>query len=252
MRQSTLNNKEGLRFGMLLVVKRAPKKPGKKHVYWECLCDCGNTANVYTGYLGKPTRSCGCSARVHQAEARAGDEITGKKFGRLTILGFVPNAHGTRGKWRASCDCGKQILVFRSNLTKGNSASCGCLRNEINSLEPGEAAFNRLLSEYRAGAASRGYTWDLSPAEFRSLTSRPCHYCARPPSKVKRVKRKSDPGYTYSGIDREDNTIGYVVSNCVPCCMSCNISKGTYSVDEFLFNSLLIASHQLANLNPAQ
>lgn len=49
----------GNRYGRLTVNKVSYK--GKRGVYWECLCDCGNTKNVCSVELktGK-TKSCGC------------------------------------------------------------------------------------------------------------------------------------------------------------------------------------------------
>ena len=34
-------------------------KSGSK-AYWDCICDCGNTAVVESGNIGKGTVSCGC------------------------------------------------------------------------------------------------------------------------------------------------------------------------------------------------
>jgi len=56
-------------------------------------------------------------------------ELTGKKFGRLTVFGVT----GTKGKngqlrWNCQCECGKAIVVSGGNLKK--SKSCGCLTIE--------------------------------------------------------------------------------------------------------------------------
>lgn len=53
------NDLTGQRYGRLYVMYRAPNRNGK--VYWECMCDCGNTTQVQTFDLifGK-SRSCGC------------------------------------------------------------------------------------------------------------------------------------------------------------------------------------------------
>jgi hypothetical protein len=39
--------------------------------------------------------------------------------------------------------------------------------------------------------------------------------------------------YTYNGVDRIDNSIGYTKENCVPCCTICNWAKSNRGVDEF-------------------
>jgi 5-methylcytosine-specific restriction endonuclease McrA len=38
----------------------------------------------------------------------------------------------------------------------------------------------------------------------------------------------------YSGIDRKDSSKGYILSNVVSCCFTCNKAKGTMSEKEFL------------------
>ena len=38
----------------------------------------------------------------------------------------------------------------------------------------------------------------------------------------------------YNGIDRKDNNIGYIVSNCLPCCSWCNKAKLTNKYEDFL------------------
>jgi hypothetical protein len=53
----------GEKFNRLTVVKRVEGKL-KKHTYWECVCDCGNTTIVTSQKLkNEKTKSCGCYAR---------------------------------------------------------------------------------------------------------------------------------------------------------------------------------------------
>jgi hypothetical protein len=55
-------------------------------------------------------------------------DLTGQKFTRLTVTAYLgPDGHG-HTSYLALCDCGNQIKVFRGNLLKGTSRSCGCLR----------------------------------------------------------------------------------------------------------------------------
>lgn len=50
---------------------------------------------------------------------------TGFKFGLLTIVNREDGHKRTH--WKCVCDCGKTTLVSNSNLTAGNTKSCGCL-----------------------------------------------------------------------------------------------------------------------------
>lgn len=103
---------------------------------------------------------------------------------------------------------------------------------------PDSVAKSTLLSQYKHSAKRRGLLWELTDDQFFALTIQNCHYCEVPPSNVKKLTRKSgltlDMEYTYNGIDRVDNAIGYLPSNCVPCCDICNKAKRNMSLDMFM------------------
>ena len=52
-------------------------------------------------------------------------DITGKVFGRLTVLGLERKGKG-RTYWNCRCECGKEKVILKSNLMSGASGSCGC------------------------------------------------------------------------------------------------------------------------------
>lgn len=58
--------------------------------------------------------------------------LTGKKFGRLLVIGRSPTTFTASGQRRYNylclCDCGKEVSVFGGNMTHGNTRSCGCQR----------------------------------------------------------------------------------------------------------------------------
>jgi len=56
-------------------------------------------------------------------------DLTGRQFGRLTVLSRVPSARAT--VWLCRCDCGKQKAIRASTLIAGRSRSCGCLNQEV-------------------------------------------------------------------------------------------------------------------------
>lgn len=56
----------------------------------------------------------------------------GQKYGRLLVVEQLPSrGHGRGRKVICRCDCGKLTEVFVSNLTRGHTTSCGCLKAEI-------------------------------------------------------------------------------------------------------------------------
>lgn len=55
---------------------------------------------------------------------------TGNRYGRLVVIeraGSVPNGPA---RWLCKCDCGKEATVKGSDLRRGSTRSCGCLREE--------------------------------------------------------------------------------------------------------------------------
>ena len=61
-------------------------------------------------------------------------DLTGRKVGRLTVLGREGTYQRPSGNkeptWRCKCDCGNEVVVLSSNLKKKNTLSCGCLQTE--------------------------------------------------------------------------------------------------------------------------
>lgn len=60
--------------------------------------------------------------------ARA-DDLTGQRFGRLTVLERMENKGG-RVCWRCRCDCGRIHSATSHDLKAGKVKSCGCLRHD--------------------------------------------------------------------------------------------------------------------------
>jgi hypothetical protein len=57
-------------------------------------------------------------------------DLTGKTFGRLTVLRFGPYHENGRIRWVCQCTCGNQTLVTAKDLVNGHTKSCGCLFSE--------------------------------------------------------------------------------------------------------------------------
>lgn len=94
------------------------------------------------------------------------------------------------------------------------------------------------FSQYKTRAEPRGYNFELTIDQFSELINKPCHYCGTLPVIG-----------TLNGVDRKDNNIGYIVSNCLPCCKVCNWAKRTYSYEEFT-NWIHTASKHLIKSSP--
>lgn len=57
-------------------------------------------------------------------------DLTGQRFGRLTVVRSIHTDKKGRAMWLCKCDCGGEKEVSTYQLTSGNTKSCGCLRTE--------------------------------------------------------------------------------------------------------------------------
>lgn len=60
-------------------------------------------------------------------------DLSGQRFGRLTVIKRVENGNGGRARWLCRCDCGNEKTVLSGNLRSGDIQSCGCLWKELTS-----------------------------------------------------------------------------------------------------------------------
>lgn len=57
-------------------------------------------------------------------------DLTGQKFGRLTVIERAENNKNGSSQWVCRCECGNNKVVFIGNLKNGHTTSCGCLQRE--------------------------------------------------------------------------------------------------------------------------
>lgn len=81
------------------------------------------------------------------------------------------------------------------------------------------------LTTYRATAKKRGYIFEVTLGQMREFLAGECAYCGEKPT----------------GIDRVDNSLGYVEGNMVASCGVCNHMKWILSKDDFIAKCRQIA-----------
>jgi len=114
------------RFGHLVAIQEV-KREGKRKHYWLCKCDCGNETVVEESHLKDGhTKSCGC-----YRSKKGLKDLTGQRFGRLTVVRRVVGEDGKNNCWECRCDCGNICICRQTNLRSGTTKSCGCLQEEI-------------------------------------------------------------------------------------------------------------------------
>lgn len=141
----------GQKIDKLLVLEKAPSRA--KHVYWKCLCDCGNICEVSSEYLKRTNlpRNCGCTKikniKIKQKEEK-NNWLVGKKFGKLTVIKPLPERQNKSIVWECVCECGNIKKVPTHALTSKHTQSCGCLVREVQSIDLTNQKFGKLTVLY--------------------------------------------------------------------------------------------------------
>ena len=166
-------------------------------------------------------------------------DLTNTRYGTWTCIEYRGNK-----KWLCRCDCGNEKEVETGNLRNGASSKC----RKCVAADGYSAAFNDLFSRYRRSAQQRSLAFCLDKTLFEKTISLPCYYCGQPPSQIWERLGQYKSKVIYSGIDRTDNTFGYLPTNIVPCCKRCNIAKRSFSKEDFIAHAIRIADYQRSNV----
>jgi hypothetical protein len=177
---------------------------------------------------------------------RAITDLTGKRFSRLSVVRLISSTRvrgessHTDTRWECLCDCGNTITTLTRHLNSGNTKSCGCLHHDGPWAKP-ESIETEVFNRYKFSAKRRGHEFEITKEEFLELVKQDCFYCGEPPKQI--ARKDSKYPLTYNGIDRIDNSKGYIKGNIVPCCGVCNKMKLEMSVDEFKDRMKRILNH---------
>lgn len=238
----SLVDRTGQRYGHWTVLRRSARRQVGRAAFWDCRCDCGTEAAVVGGNLASGiSTNCGC-----QRESTTITLESGATFGAWTVL-----QRGARGRcgdqamWLCRCQCGEERLVRSGALRRKQSLSCGCTRtychNTIPAGDPQEYVWR--FNTYEDKAKRRSHEFELTLSQFITIVGQDCHYCGAAPAMPVRSRRKRTAASLMNGIDRVDNSVGYVLDNCVPCCTWCNEMKRHRPQSDFLEHVRRIAQH---------
>jgi hypothetical protein len=160
----------GHQIGKLRVIKHSHTE--KNIVYWECICECGNTTTVASQRLRENiTRSCGCLWQESMTKAlyKGGQYITGTQFNRIRQNAKTKNIDFDItlediellfDKQNKKCALSGRDLIFEStiqqgggNIIRGNASvdridsSLGYVLDNIQILDKDVNYAKRILSQ---------------------------------------------------------------------------------------------------------
>lgn len=105
-------------------------------------------------------------------------DISGQKFGSLTVIKLIGKDKHNKSLWECQCDCGGVTITSSNNLKRGITKSCGCRHTLFKTDETGKR-YGRLLV---IGPADKGGWWKYKcdcgvEGEYRGATIRKAHSC---------------------------------------------------------------------------
>lgn len=139
---------------VLLLEKMVVGKDETPRLYAICECECGTVKPVLVKNLIKNrSRDCGCGRKKAVGEIFSKD-LTGQKFGKLTVLEDLKKRSKTGHKlYRCLCDCGNEIVLQTNQLSTHHTSSCGCLLSYYNMY------INQFLTDSKIDFKSEHIVW---------------------------------------------------------------------------------------------
>lgn len=120
----------GQRFGRLVVMEKM-QETQERYALWRCQCDCGGEIFVNTKRLKRKTvTNCGCIPKTTAQNGPIAEDLTGRRFGELTVLHRTQNYRG-RTCWVCRCSCGNLHTSTAHELKQGKCISCGGKQHRI-------------------------------------------------------------------------------------------------------------------------
>lgn len=241
-RKSIIGNKYGL-----FTVLEFSHMDSNGNSYWKCKCICGNTETMNIQLLkhrNKKNSCVDCFPKLRYID------LTGKEFKNFKVIKRTKGTRKGIRYWICKCNCGNLYNVKTNDILSRRRTRCtecslkAKIKNQIGKAKVnyGEANRKCVWHYYKSHAKSKNREFSITYEDFCKLTQGDCFYCGKIPSNNHcKTKLKASGAYIHNGIDRKNNSKGYSLDNCVPCCSVCNRSKNTMNHDEFIKLSHIIA-----------
>lgn len=153
---------------------------------------------------------------VEPLKSKQFKDLTGKKFTKLTVLGYAGRDIRNQAMWYCKCDCGKIVKVRGGHLPNKNTSSCGCLQvekvSEANKIH-GHSITGNLSKEYQTWLAMIQRCQNPKNQSYSDYGGRGITVCDRwlILSNFLEDMGKRPDGLT---LERRENDKGYSKENC--------------------------------------
>lgn len=226
----------GDRFGSLTVIEHLPshvEPSGHRRARVRTRCDCGQHHDVcvYSLQRGDAVRCKQCRYRGAQLY-REGD-----RFDRLVIAAFTKDR---RRMALCRCDCGQEIKIRPSLLSRNMTNNCGCApRGAWSGVGDLSTTF---YNKRKTAARERGLVFEVSIEFLWQLFLGQQRRCALTGLEIGFGLKTAQP--STASLDRIDSGKGYFEGNVQWVHKDVNLMKRDFSEPRFRELCVLVASHR--------
>jgi hypothetical protein len=140
-------------------------------------------------------------------------DLTGQKFGRLTVIHRIENKYSKATKFLCQCSCGKEVPVNAASLKNGTTKSCGCYHQEIRSQSLTTHGMSK-IPLYRTWKAMMSRCYNTHHMGYPDYGGRGITVCQQWHDFPTWYAYMGEPPSKNHTIERIDNNGNYEPSNC--------------------------------------
>lgn len=142
------------------------------------------------------------------------EDLSGRRFGRLTVIHFDHMNSRHESTWLCQCDCGNETVVTRNSLLRGVTKSCGCYKRDRN-IETHTKHGMPNTKIYRVWDAMIRRCENKNNKRYHCYGGRGINVCDEWHDFRNFYDWATHNGYEEGlSIDRKDNDAGYYPENC--------------------------------------
>lgn len=143
-------------------------------------------------------------------------DLTGQKFGLLSVVDRAENDKFGKTQWLCCCDCGSRKVIAGASLKRGLTNSCGCIRKQVMKKRQTKHGFSKKERLYGIWLGIKSRCLNKNEPAYKGYGGRGITICDEWLNDYLAFRNWSlANGYKNNiTIDRKDNNGNYEPSNC--------------------------------------